>query len=72
MGLGIKNTTLIGIGIFTIAAYYIWKQSKKKSLVGVPPIQYEFKNFVEPEVIFQEDGLMPQFGRPLIIKNRKK
>lgn len=62
---------LIGIGVLAIV-YYIWQDNKKKkSLVGVRPIDYEFKDFAsveEPE--FVRDGLMPQFGVPRIIKNR--
>ena len=63
---------LIGIGVLAIA-YYIWQDNKKKkSLVGVRPIEYKFKDFasVELEPEFVQDGLMPQFGRRIIIKNR--
>ena len=66
-----KTKYIIGVGILAIAGYLIWKESKKTNIVGTANVNYEFKNFstVEPEVIVQ-DGLMPQFGRPLIIKNR--
>jgi len=63
---------LIGIGVLAIV-YYIWQDNKKKkSLVGVRPIEYNFKDFssVEVEPEFVQDGLMPQFGRRVIIKNK--
>jgi hypothetical protein len=63
---------LIGIGVLAIG-YYIWQDNKKKkSLVGVRPIEYNFKDFssVEVEPEFVQDGLMPQFGVPRIIENR--
>jgi hypothetical protein len=66
------NKALIGIGVLAIA-YYIWQDNKKKkNLVGVRPIEYKFKDFasVEVEPLFVQDGLMPQFGRRIIIKNR--
>jgi hypothetical protein len=65
------NKALIGIGLLAIG-YYIWKQSRKSNLVGVRPIEYKFKDFasVEVEPEFVQDGLMPQFGRRIIIKNR--
>lgn len=66
------NKALIGIGVLAIA-YYIWQDNKKKkNLVGVRPIEYKFKDFasVELEPEFVQDGLMPQFGRRIIIKNR--
>ena len=66
------NKVLIGVGVLAIG-YYIWKQSRKSNLVGVRPIEYNFKDFasVELEPEFVVDGLMPQFGRPIIIKNKK-
>lgn len=66
------NKALIGIGVLAIA-YYIWQENKKKkSLVGVRPIEYKFKDFASVEAFpeFVQDGLMPQFGRRIIIKNR--
>jgi len=68
----LMKKALIGIGVLAIA-YYIWQDNKKKkSLVGVRPIEYKFKDFasVELEPEFVQDGLMPQFGRRIIIKNR--
>jgi len=68
-----KQTKIIlGIGVVATVGYILWQQlNNKKSLVGVPPIQYEFKNFssVNPSITIQENKRMPQFGVPIRIKN---
>ena len=69
-----QTKILFGVGVVATVGYILWQQqlNKKKNLVGLAPIQYEFKNFssLSPEISFQESNRLPNFGVPIRIKNR--
>jgi hypothetical protein len=70
-----KNQTkiILGIGVVATLGYIVWQQlNNKKNLVGVAPVEYNFKDFcsVTPEIVIEENKSLPTFGVPIQIKNR--
>lgn len=65
-----QTKIILGIAVVSAVSYLLWKQfSNKKSLVGLPPIKYEFKNFSHsPDIIVKKQKSLPKFGVPIRIK----